>query len=166
MGILDSLESLAGGGASSSEEDAFDRAASSVPHATMAESLAHAFNSDQTPPFEQMLGGLFGNSDPDQKAGLLNQILGSLPPGTVTQILGSMGAGGLAGAMSGGYVTPGQAQEISPEAVQDFARAAAKKDPSIVDMAAGFYAQHPTLVKALGTGALALIVSKVSSRRA
>ena len=45
------------------------------------------------------------------------------------------------------------------------AQNAAKKDPSIVDAAAGFYAQHPTLVKAIGAGALALLVSHISRAR-
>ncbi len=45
------------------------------------------------------------------------------------------------------------------------AQQAARKDPSIVDKAAGFYAQHPTLVKAIGAGALALLMSRVSASR-
>ena len=58
-------------------------------HRGLAEGLAHAFKSDQTPPFEQMVSGLFGQSNPDQKAGLLNQLLAALGPGGVAQVLGA-----------------------------------------------------------------------------
>jgi hypothetical protein len=136
-----------------------------VPPGTLADGLTHAFNSDQTPPFENMVSGLFGQSNPEQKAGLLNQVLGALPPGTAAQVLSSLGLGSLAGAAASGGVTPQQAQQVPPEAVQTIAQQAAKKDPTIVQKAAGFYAQHPTLVKAIGAGALALLMSKISAAR-
>jgi hypothetical protein len=144
---------------------AYDQVASAVPQSSLASGLGHAFKSDQTPPFEQMVSGLFGQSNPDQKAGLLNQLVGSLGPGGGSQILSSLGLGGLAGALTGGNVTPQQAQQVSPEAVQTLARHAAAQDPSVMDKAAGFYAQHPTLVKAIGAGALALLMSRISAAR-
>jgi hypothetical protein len=168
MGLLDDLlKQVTGGNAPAADvHAAYDQVATSVPQGTLAEGLAHAFNSDQTPPFAQMVSGLFGQSSSDQKAGLLNQILGSLGPGGVAQVLGAAGGlGGLAGMLSGGTVTPQQAQQIPPEAVQVLAEHAAKKDPSIVNTAASFYAQHPTLVKAIGAGALALLMSKISAGR-
>ena len=112
-----------------------------------------------------MLSGLYGQSNPAQKAGILNQLLGALPPGTASQILTSLGLGSVAGAVASGNVTPQQAQQVSPEAVQTIAAQAAKKDPTIVDRAAGFYAQHPTLVKAIGAGALAFLMSRMSAAR-
>ena len=42
---------------------------------------------------------------------------------------------------------------------------AQKRDPSVVQRSAEFYAQHPTLVKALGVGALALLVGKMTAGR-
>jgi hypothetical protein len=112
-----------------------------------------------------MLGGLFGNSDPNQKAGLLNQILGGLGSGQAGGLLASLGLGGLA-AQGGAAprITPQQAEQISPDTVESLAKNAAKKDPSIVDMAAGFYAQHPGLVQTIGAGALAVLMSKISHR--
>jgi len=168
MGVLESIGGLIGGNASGADLHAeFDRTAREVPHSTLAESVAHAFNSDKTPPFQEMLSGLFGHSDPNQKAGVLNQLLAALGPGVAARVLGSAGVpAGVAGALQGGAVTPQQAQQVPPEAVEVLAKEAAKKDPSIVDQAAGFYAQHPTLVKAIGVGALAMIMSKISSSRA
>ena len=168
MGLLDDLLGQVVGGNASNDDvhAAYDQVANAVPQGSMADALAHAFNSDQTPPFAQMVSGLFGQSNPDQKAGLINQILGSLGPGGISQVLGSAGGlGALAGIMGGGSVTPQQAAQVSPEAVQVLADHAAKKDPSIVDMAAGFYAQHPALVKSIGAGALALLMSRISSGR-
>jgi len=166
MGLMDSIGNLAKGAASGSDlHSAYDRIAKEVPPGTLADGLSHAFNSDQTPPFENMVSGLFGQSNPEQKAGLLNQVLGALPPGTASQVLSSLGLGSLAGAAASGNLTPQQAQQVPPEAVQSIAQQAAKKDPTIVDKAAGFYAQHPTLVKAIGAGALALLMSKISAAR-
>jgi hypothetical protein len=101
-----------------------------------------------------------------QKAGLLNQLLGALGPQDLARLAAALGGlGALAGAASTGRVTPQQAEEVSPEAVQTLAREAAAKDPSVMDRAASFYAEHPTLVKAVGAAALALMLSKMSGRR-
>ena len=172
MGILDDLGDLVkratSGEASTGEvHSAYDQVAQAVPQDTLSDGISHAFKSDQTPPFEQMVGGLFGQSNPDQKAGLLNQLLAALGPGAVDQVLGGTGGGlgPLAGIAPGTSVTPQQAEQIPPQAVEVLARQAARKDPSIVDKAAGFYAQHPTLVKAIGAGALALLLSRISASR-
>jgi hypothetical protein len=42
---------------------------------------------------------------------------------------------------------------------------AEKADPSIVDRASAFYAEHPTLVKNLGAAALSLVLMKVAERQ-
>lgn len=170
MGILDDLGNLGKQLSSGTitDEDvhaAYDQTAHAVPQQTLADGLSHAFKSDQTPPFEQMVSGLFGQSNPDQKAGLLNQLLGALGSSEAAQALGAGGLGAVTGALSGGRVTPQQAQQVPPEAVEVLAQQAVKKDPTIMDKAAGFYAQHPTLVKAIGAGALALLMSKISAAR-
>ena len=160
MGLLDDLGSLV-------NEDvhaAYDKVAHAVPQTTLAGGLSHAFQSDQTPPFEQMVANLFGQSNPDQKAGMLNQILATLGPGATQALAGSGGLAGLTGMLSGGQVTAQQAQQVPAQTVEVLAQQAAKKDPTIMDQAASFYAQHPTLVKAIGAGALALLLSKMSRR--
>jgi hypothetical protein len=57
----------------------FERVAQEAPADTLSAGLAHAFRSDATPPFEQMVRKLFEHSNDQQRAGLLNEILGSLP---------------------------------------------------------------------------------------
>jgi len=168
MGFLDTLGQLANQVASGNASDAdihatYDQVAHQLPKGTLTDGISHVFNSPQTPPFEQMLAGLFNQSSPDQKAALLNQVLGALGPNAAA-LLSQAGLGNLAGAAASGSITPQQAQQVSPQAVQVLAQNAAKKDPTIVDKAAGFYAQHPTLVKAIGAGALALLMSRMSRR--
>jgi hypothetical protein len=169
MSLMDNLNSIVNqfqrGSASEADvHEAYDQVSTAVPHGTLASGLGHAFRSDATPPFEQMVSGLYDRSDPNQKAGLLNQLLTALGP-NASKILGSLGLGGLAGATVGQPVTPQEAEQVNPEAVQTIARQAATKDPTIVDKAAGFYAQHPTLVKAIGAGALAILMSRISQSR-
>lgn len=171
MGILDSLGDLlkqVGSGSAPESEihAAYDQVAQTVPQGTLAEGIAHVFNSNETPPFEQMVSNLFGKSSSDQKAGLINQILGSLGPEGASQMLVGGGVSAvLAGLLSGGSVTPQQAERVPPDAVQVLAQQAAKQNPSIVDATASFYAQHSTLVKAIGAGALAILMHKISQSR-
>jgi hypothetical protein len=171
MGLLDNLgdlaNQLASGAASSGDvHNAFDQLTKAVPQGAIADGLSHAFNSDKTPPFGEMLSQIFNQSSPEQKAGILNQISSALGPGGLSQVLSGAGLGSLAAAVaSGGNVTPAQAGQVTPDQAQVIAQNAQKKNPSIVDVASSFYAQHPTLVKAIGAGALALLVSKVSQAR-
>ena len=139
----------------------FQQAAQSAPSSQVASGLADAFRSDQTPPFGQMVAGLFGQSNDQQRAGILNQLIAAAGTGA----LSSGALGGLAGMLGGGgqsQVTPEQARNVSPQAVQDLAEHAHRNDPSIIDQASNFYAQHTSLVQGLGAGALALIMSRMS----
>lgn len=161
MSLLDSLGDLVkqvttGNAPAADVHNAYDRVADAVSSGALADGLSHAFKSDQTPAFEHMVSGLFNQSSPDQKAGLLNHLLGVLGPAGFAQVLGTA---------AGGTITPQQAEQVSPETVQVLAQQAATKDPSIIDKAASFYAQHPTLVKAIGVGALTLLMSRISASR-
>ncbi len=141
-------------------EQDFSKVAQAAPQSHLAAGLAEAFRSDQTPPFGQMVSNLFGQSNGQQRAGILNQLLGSAGPG-LSSVLG----GALGGLLTpGSQVTPEQAQQVPPETVQKLAEHAQQNSPSIVDQASQFYAQHPQLVQGLGAGALALIMSHMSKR--
>jgi hypothetical protein len=69
--------------------------------------------------------------------------------------------------MGGGktQLTPEQAQQIPPEAIQQLANHAQSANPSIVDTVSNFYAQHTTLVKTLGGAALTVALAKVAERQ-
>jgi hypothetical protein len=159
------LQKYAGSSAESPHPDTvqdFGRVSQTAPASSISAGLADAFRSNSTPPFGQMVAGLFGNSSGEQRAGILNHLIGSVPQSALSGgLLGSLT--GLLG--SGSNITPQQAQQVSPEAVQQLAEHAEKHDPSIVDKASQFYSEHPTLVQGLGAGALALVMSRISQHR-
>lgn len=170
MGILDSLNDVlknySTGQSQNSETAAehFDQVAQAAPNNVVAEGLAAAFRSDQTPAFGNLIGSLFSRSSGEQKAGILNHLLASIGPGVLAQVAGSaLSTRLLAGA--GQQVTPDQAQAVPAEVVQQLATHAEKSDPSIVDKAGAFYAQHPTLVKTLGGAALSIALAKLAERQ-
>jgi hypothetical protein len=162
MNLLQRYSGAAPEDAPASVHEDFDQVAQHAPADHLASGLNDAFRSDQTPPFGNMLGNLFGASNGEQKAGILNQLLSSIGP----SVLASGVLGGFTKYLRAtGTVTPQQAEQVPPEAVQELAQHAQQHDPSIIDRASDFYAQHPTLVQALGAGSLALIMSRMSSRQ-
>jgi hypothetical protein len=170
MSLLDQLGSVLkqySGNSTPSTADAtqhFDQVAQAAPPNVIAEGLSAVFKSDQTPAFGNLVSSLFSQSSGDQKAGVLNQLLASVGPGTLAQLAGG---GALASLLGGGaqQITPEQAQSISPDLVQQLANHAEKADPSIIDKASAFYAQHTTLVKTLGGAALSIAIAKVAERQ-
>jgi hypothetical protein len=140
----------------------FAKVAEHAPPAVISSGLAEAFRSPSTPPFSQMVSQLFGQSDTGQRAGILNHLIAAAGPAALSGGL----LGSLTGALSGPRpsITPEQAQQVDPAAVRQLAEHAQKQDPSIVDRAGEFYAQHPKLVQGLGAAALALVMSHVSQR--
>ena len=147
----------------------FDHVAQTAPPATLADGLAAAFRSDQTPSFGEMVGNLFRSSGGQQQAGLLNTLIAAAGPTVVSQILSRSGGGGfdLTQLLNRGHtqVAPEQARQIPADAVAEIAAHAEQKDPSVVDQVSDFYARHPTLVKTLGGAALSIALAKVAQRR-
>ncbi|HZQ24924.1 MAG TPA: hypothetical protein VFA89_19205 [Terriglobales bacterium] len=170
MGILDSLSDVLknyNSGEPRNTADAsehFDQVAQAAPHDLLADGIAAAFRSDKTPAFGSLISQLFSQSNSEQKAGILNQLLASIGPGALAQLPGGATLAGLLGS-AGNQITPDQAQKISSETVQQVAAHAEKTDPSIVERAGAFYAQHSTLVKTLGGAALSIALAKVAERQ-
>jgi ABC-type cobalamin transport system ATPase subunit len=125
----------------------------------MADGLAQAFRSDQTPSFPEMVASLFRQSNPDQRAGLLNHLIGSIGPAALASVPGLKEVSG------GQSVTSQDASQISAEQVQQAAAHAQRQNPSIVDQVSGFYAQHPDVVKALGGAAISIAIQHIVRRR-
>ena len=150
-----------------SAENDFDQLAGMAPQGDIADALAASFRSQETPPFPQMLGQLFGNSGGQQKADMLNTLIGTLGPGLLAGLASQMGgAGGLAGLLGGGQtrIAPEQAEQIPAETVTQLAAEAEKRDPSIVDQLGNFYAQQPQLVKTLGAAALTVALAHLGRK--
>ena len=160
-------------------QDDFDQLAQNAPPSAVADGLAAAFRSEETPPFPSMVSQLFDRSDGQQRAGILNTLIRTLGPTVVAQILarraggGAPGGGGggigdlLGGLLGGGQpnVTPDVAQQIPPDAVEEIAQQAEQRDPSVVDMISNFYARNPQLVKTLGAAALTIALAKIAQSR-
>jgi len=169
MGLLDILNQYAGGAAAPQADTVnhFDQVAQQAPTADLGSALSAMFRSDATPAFGQQVSDLFNRSNPQQQAGVLNQIIQSVGPG----VLGA--AGGVLGRILGGgsaaapgtvpTITPAQASQLSPADVGALAAHAERHDPSIVDQVGSFYAEHPTLVKSLGAAALAIALGHMRS---
>jgi hypothetical protein len=141
-------------------ENDFDRVAQTVPRATVAQGVTQALRSDQTPPFSQMVGQLFSNSNPDQRAGMLNHLLANVGPSVLASVAGGA-LGNLLGADQA-RVSPEQANQVSPDQVQELAAKAEQQNPGIVERMGDFYAEHPTLVKAIGGAALAIALGHMA----
>jgi len=153
-----------GGGAAAAPADLhqdFQQVAQAAPPNVLASGISQAFRSDQTPPFSEMVSNLFNQSNPGQRAGLLNRLLGSLGPGAMSAL---PGLGGLSSLLNAGNVTPEQADQISPGQVQQMAAHAERQNPSIVDEVSSFYAQHPQVVKAAGGLALSIALQHMLRR--
>jgi hypothetical protein len=165
MGLLDILQQYSDPGRAQPDlvHEHFDQVAQQAAPQDLGTGVAAAFRSDATPPFGNMIGNLFGQSNPEQRAGILNQLVQVLGSGALSSV-----AGGVLGRVLGGNagsatptITPEQAQQISPADAAAIAEHAEKKDPSILDRAGEFYAEHPQLVKGLGAAALAIALGRM-----
>jgi hypothetical protein len=158
------------GASSPDAEQHFDQVAQHAPTETVSQGISDALRSDQTPSLGDMVSQAFSRADPQQRAGMLNEILSSVGPNVLAS-LGGGAAGGVLGNILGQLqsgstpqVTPQQASQVSPSAVQDLANHAEKHDSSIFDKLGDFYAQNPALVKALGVSVLGVALSKIAGR--
>jgi hypothetical protein len=173
-GVLQQYNGTAAGRARSTVQDDFDQIAQSAPHTDLADGIAAAFRSEQTPEFGQMAQQLFSNSSSEQQAGILNTFVNGAGPMILSQVLSRLETAksdgklfSLINLLRSGQptpITPEQAEQIPAEAVQEIATQAAKKDPSVIDQVSRFYAGHPTLVKMLGSAALSIALSRIAER--
>ena len=152
-------------------ETDFDEVARQVSPDVLGSGITQAFRSDQTPPFQDMLGSLFGGSNSQQRAGLLNQLIRALGPTLLSGIAGGalgrlVQGAGAQGARGSAVpeVTPSDADQLTREQMQQIGAAAEKQDPTILDKVGAYYAQHPEVVKVLGGAALAIALGQMATR--
>ena len=166
MGMVDILKQYATPGATATGDvfGHFDSVASQATPKDLGGGVAAALRSNATPSLGETIGNLFGQSNPQQKAGVLNEIMQSMGGpalgaggGILARILGT---GAQASSSS---ITPAQAAQISASDVSTIATNAQQHDDSLVDRLGAFYAQHPTLVKSLGIAALGAVMTHMSS---
>lgn len=160
-GLLNQYSNPQGGQSSATAEQDFDEVSRVAPPNAIGQGVAEAFRSDQTPPFAQMLGSLFGNSNGSMRAGVLGSLAAAVGPQVLSSILSRHGSP----QMAGGQISPEQADRISPAAVEEIAEEAKKSDPTIMDRMGDLYAQHPGLVKTLGAAALGIAMTHLSKQK-
>lgn len=144
----------------------FEQAAQSESPDSLGNALSSMFRSDATPPFGNMVASLFGQSNPQQRADVLNHLVQALGPAAA-----SVGGAGILGQLLGGAqpgnpprITPEQAAQVSANDVSQLAAHAEQHNPSVIDRLGSFYAQHPTVVKTLGAAALAVALGHLRRR--
>lgn len=191
-GVLDRYDNTTPTRPPGSVDNDFDLFAQKAPPAAVSEGLSAAFRSDQTPEFAQMASQLFGRGSGAQRAGMLNALLATVGPLVLQQILARRqrgpasgpAQGGLPGGFGGGQggglgdilgkvlrgdgppkVTPEVAEQVTPQEIEEIAREAEKKDPSVIDRISEVYAQQPQLLKVLGGAALAIALGRMAQKR-
>src|SRR3954462_1335634 len=146
MGLMDILQQYTNAAAPNHQRahEDFEQVSASAPRETLGQGVGDAFRSDDTPPFGEMVSHLFARSNPDQKAGVLNQLLRSVGPGVLSSLGGGL-LGGIAPQANAGvpHVTPEAAEQLSPDDVKKIAERAELHDPSVLDKVGSFYAGHP-----------------------
>ena len=164
------LQQYLGGNAPSTNDAQahFDQVAQNASPSALSQGLAAMFHSDQTPSFGQSASQLFGQANPNQQAGMLNQLITGMGPVVLSSLLSGAGGAAIASVLgksagnSTEAITPEQASQLTPEQVQQMADHAQQNNPSIVDHMSDFYAQHSGLIKTLGGAALAVALAKMA----
>ena len=156
-GLLNAYAS--GSGATNRQEahDHYDQISSAVPLDVLASVIGPALGSLGTSQVQERVFNSATEMSPQQRGGLMESLLGGL-----------MGSGanlpGLLNSLGIGQSVIDDPQSASPEDVAKLAAHAHENEPGIFEKAMGFYAEHPTLVKVLGTMAIAAIAKQVANR--
>lgn len=140
----------------------FQQVATQVPRPQLGGLLSNIFGSPETGTFGDNISQMYTQSDPQQKAGILNRLLQAVGGAGALSSLG-LNLPGL-GSGADTTISPTQAQQVSPATVKEVANQAQQQNPGIVEQAGEFYSHHPQLVQALGTGAAIWAMQKMLKR--
>ena len=83
-GLLSKYLNAPAGHVSADAEDHFDQIAQQASPQVVGQGISDALRSDQTPALGELVSRVYSNATPNQQAGMLNQILASLPQGAFT----------------------------------------------------------------------------------
>jgi len=164
MSLMDSVKTLLAqySGGSPSDETAaahFDQVAQSAAPGMLASGISAAMRSDQTPAFGDIVSQLFANGTGSQKAGMLSALLSAASPDQRAQLAGMLG-----GAPADLSLNEQHVASLSPQDVASMAKTVEAHNPGIIDTMSSFYAQHPTLVKTLGSAAMMIAMRKIAEQ--
>ncbi|PYQ34382.1 MAG: hypothetical protein DMF55_09570 [Acidobacteria bacterium] len=137
----------------------YDQIAQAVPQDVLASAIGPALGSLPEDQVETRVRNSATEMTPGQRGNFLQTLLSGLASGGASQ-LGSL--------LQQIGVSPQVAQnpqQASPEDVGKIAAYANQERPDVFHQAMGFYAKHPTLVKVLGTMAIAAIAKNLFQKR-
>lgn len=154
------LERYANGGDNVTHEQAgtdYDRISGAVPGQVLGSAIGPALRSLGRDEVQNRIQGSANEMTPPVRGQFFGTLLNAIAGhgGNVGAILGQLG------------IDPGLAnrpQDASPADVSKVAAHAHDAHPDAFNQAMSFYAQHPTLVKVLGTVAIARIAQQLSNR--
>jgi F0F1-type ATP synthase membrane subunit c/vacuolar-type H+-ATPase subunit K len=156
-GLLSAYTS--GSGATNRQEarDHYDQISSAVPLDMLASVIGPALSSLGTSQVQERIFNSATEMTPEQRGGFMQSLLGGL-----------MGSGanlpGLLSSLGIGQSVIDNPESATPEDVSKLAAHTHDNEPGIFQKAMEFYAEHPTLVKVLGTMAIAAIARQISNR--
>ena len=155
MALFDQLSgllgNLAGGNLSEQETHAhYDQIAQSVPPQTLSSAIGSALGGMETNEVQQRVGNSAAQMSPQQRGGMVQSLLGGLGSS-------GMNIGSLLSQLGINQNVAANPQSATPDEVAKLASQAHATNPGILQEAMSVYAEHPTLVKALGTVVMAQI---------
>jgi hypothetical protein len=133
----------------------YDEIARTVPADVLAQSIGPALQTMDTQHLKEKIAQAAAQMTPEQRSAFLQEILGGLTGSDAS----------VASAVTRAGASPSVAQDPStatPEDVGNIAAYAKEHQPELFRRATEFYAQHPTLVKVLGTVAIASIARRLA----
>ncbi|HZS10374.1 MAG TPA: hypothetical protein VFD58_36430 [Blastocatellia bacterium] len=158
-GLLEQYASGSGAASRQEARDHYDQISSAVPTDVLGQLIGPALASLGSQQVSERVYNSATEMSPDQRGSLV---------GTLLQGLGSsVGAAALPallGQLGVNRSVIDDPTNASPDDVAKLATHAHENDPSLFERAMSFYAEHPTLVKVLGTMAVAAIARNLSAR--
>ncbi len=160
MALLDQLGGLlsnvmSGNLSEQETHDHYDQIAQAVPQQTLAGAIGPALAGLGAGQLQQGVASSAAQMSPDQRGGLVGTLLGGLGSS-------GMNIGSLLGQLGINQAVATNPQSATPEETAKLAAHAQANNPGVFQDAMSFYSAHPTLVKALGTVAIAKIASSLS----
>lgn len=160
MALFDQLSGLLsnvlGGNLSEQQtHEHYDQIAQATPPEALGSAIGPALAGLGSGEIQQRVSNSAAQMSPGQIGGLVQSLLGGLGASgmNIGSVLGQLG------------IDPSVAsnpQSATPDEVAKLAAHAQATNPGVFQEAMSFYAQHPTLVKALGTVVIAKIASQLS----
>ena len=130
----------------------YDQIASTVPQSTLGAVMGPALQALGAGQAQQGIANSAQQMSPDQRGGLMQQLMGGLGNSGVN-------VGSLLGQLGINQAVASNPQSATPDDVSALAAHAQANHPDVFQEAMGFYSQHPTLVKALGAAAITQIAT-------